>query len=411
MKFKIEKMTRREFIERSVIGLAGVGFGTSAAGDYRGWPDPHQEQRSGQVPIKRPLGNTGIRLPIVSLGVMNADNPDLVRRAFDLGIRHFDTAHGYQRGRNEEMIGRVLNELGAREKVIIATKAMTPRERAMKSAGQIKQDFIRAAEESLRRLKSDYVDLLYAHDISSAKDVSHPGLVEALALLKEQKKARWVGFSTHSSMASCLEEACRLKFYDVVLTSFNYALSDDEELLASLKKAKESGIGLIAMKTQCSQYWYRDSLPKSKQHYYEGTILHSALLKWVLRHDWITSAVPGCTTFAQLEADWQVAFDLAYSEEEEKFLRDRKVKLSLAYCVQCSQCIPTCPAAVHIPSLMRAHMYLTCYSNPGLTSQALKEMSPGKDFRVCLACDSCRAVCGRGLPLARRVEELKQALA
>jgi hypothetical protein len=79
--------------------------------------------------ITRPLGKTGITLPIVNMGVMNADNPELVRRAYELGIRHFDTAAGYWRGKNEEMIGRVLEELKARDKAVIATKVAIPQER------------------------------------------------------------------------------------------------------------------------------------------------------------------------------------------------------------------------------------------------------------------------------------------
>ena len=58
--------------------------------------------------IYRSLGKTGIRIPIVSMGVMNANNPQLVQAALDAGIVLFDTAHMYQGGRNEEMIGKVI---------------------------------------------------------------------------------------------------------------------------------------------------------------------------------------------------------------------------------------------------------------------------------------------------------------
>jgi len=410
MKLKKQTISRREFFSQSLSNLAAFTL-LGSSSNIRGRTAMEPQSLPGLTPIHRELGKTGLSLPVVSLGVMNADSPDLIRKAFELGIRHFDTAHSYQRGRNEEMVGRVLRELGAREKVIIATKAMVPSQRRGKSSPQIKEEFIKAAEESLRRLQSDYVDILYAHDVKSADEVSHSGLVEALTVLKEQKKARFVGFSTHANMAACIEEACRLKFYDVILTSFNYALAEDKKILASFENARKAGIGLIAMKTQCSQYWYRDSLPRSQQRYYEGQILHSALLKWVLRHDFITTAIPGCTTFDQLEADWKVAFDLAYTKEEETFLRDRQVRLTLAYCVQCSQCVATCPKAVDIPSLMRAHMYLTCYRNRGLAGETLEGITAGRGMEACRSCQSCRAVCRNGLPVTRRLEELRTSLA
>ena len=57
--------------------------------------------------LQRTLGKTGITLPVVSMGVMNADVPGVVRRAYEVGIRHFDTAAVYQNGRNEEMVARM----------------------------------------------------------------------------------------------------------------------------------------------------------------------------------------------------------------------------------------------------------------------------------------------------------------
>jgi aryl-alcohol dehydrogenase-like predicted oxidoreductase len=72
--------------------------------------------------ITRALGKTGLTVPIVSLGFMNADNPALIRRAYEVGVRHFDTAAAYQRGRNEEMVGSMIQEMGVRSSVIVSTK-------------------------------------------------------------------------------------------------------------------------------------------------------------------------------------------------------------------------------------------------------------------------------------------------
>src|SRR5437660_5450450 len=72
--------------------------------------------------IQRTLGKTGLTMPVVSMGVMNADIPGLLRRSYELGIRHFDTAAGYEGGRNEEMVGSVIKDLGVPPAVIIATR-------------------------------------------------------------------------------------------------------------------------------------------------------------------------------------------------------------------------------------------------------------------------------------------------
>lgn len=94
---------RREFIVKPLVfaGAAGVlGRTESLVAQPATTP-------SGPL-LTRTLGKTGISLPIVSMGVMNADIPGLLRRSYELGIRHFDTAASYQQGRNEEMVGQVI---------------------------------------------------------------------------------------------------------------------------------------------------------------------------------------------------------------------------------------------------------------------------------------------------------------
>jgi len=92
---------------------------------------------------------------------MNADIPGLLRRAYELGIRHYDTAAGYQQGRNEEMVGQVIKDLGVREKVTIATKeAVRDHDRQLNTADG-KARFIDNTEKSLKRLQMDHVDILF----------------------------------------------------------------------------------------------------------------------------------------------------------------------------------------------------------------------------------------------------------
>ena len=236
------------------------------------------------------------------MGVMNADIPALVRRSYELGIRHFDTAAGYARGRNEEMVGNVIKELGARDQVIIATKTR-PRFRPPATAEQAKASYLELLDASLKRLQTDYVDILYIHAVSDVADVANPALLEAMAAAKKLGKVRAVGFSTHENMAACLDEAVKVGAYDVIVTAYNYAFHQDAELLESMNKAAASGIGLMAMKTQCQQDWYREGLPADLQQYYRGEVVHSALLKWVLNHDCFATAIPGFVNFDQLETD------------------------------------------------------------------------------------------------------------
>jgi predicted aldo/keto reductase-like oxidoreductase len=409
---EVELKTQRRFNRREFLGRTLAGAGLWGLGRV---PDARRRlpggRRSG-VPaaslIRRTLGRTGLRVPVVSMGVMNSLLPELVLKAYDLGIRHFDTAASYQRGRNEEMVGRAIKQIGDRDSLVIATKIMTPQHREETPASKSKAVYLELLEASLKRLQLDSVDIVYVHDVGHIDEVSSPGLLEGMAEAKKRGQARTVGFSTHRNMQACLEGAVRLGGFDVILTAYNYSLASDTGLRAAMTRAADSGIGLVAMKTQCQQDWYRDMVPAELQAYYQGTIRHPALLKWVLHHDCLATAVPGFTSFDQLEADVACASDLALTPEEKKFLEDRHVRTALASnCRQCGSCRTTCPRGADIPGLMRLHMYAFSYGNPFQARETLEAPSVRAGLEACADCGSCRAACSGRVPIARRIDQLK----
>jgi len=115
-----KKLERRDFLKLGASGLAAgaLSAGCATVASSQGEKPVSTPAAQPSVPVpaaaptpaksaeppRRMLGRTGIQVPIVSMGVMNADNPNLVRAALDGGIFLLDTAHGYQDGRNEEML-------------------------------------------------------------------------------------------------------------------------------------------------------------------------------------------------------------------------------------------------------------------------------------------------------------------
>ncbi|MBN2400116.1 MAG: aldo/keto reductase [Candidatus Aminicenantes bacterium] len=400
--------SRRDFLIKAIGGTAAAGLLKKS-----GFSLNAQDKKNFQ-PIIRTLGRTGLKIPVVSMGVMNADNPALVKRSFEMGIRHFDTAWGYQKGRNEEMVGNVFKELNARDQVIIATKVPPGKPELMDQMGDklIEAEFLARFEQSLLRLQTDYVDILYIHNVSDAAMLKRPGLLNAIEKVRKTKKARFVGFSTHRNMSECIAAAIPAGHFDVILTAINYSMYDDSALLAVMARAAKAGIGLVAMKTQCKQAWYREAMPDGIKKFYEGTIWHGALLKWALRLESVTTAIPGYTSFEQLETDWPVSFNLDYTPDEVKFLADRNVRLALGnVCRQCGGCSGSCPHGVDVPALVRAHMYAADYGNFHELRRALDEIPVQQGLRACMDCGTCRAVCVRGVRIARRLEELKTIFA
>jgi predicted aldo/keto reductase-like oxidoreductase len=387
---------RREFIVKPILwaGTASVLAKTNLL-----LASPTLETAASPI-LQRTLGKTGLSLPVVSMGVMNADVPGLLRRAYELGIRHFDTAAGYQNGRNEEMVGRVIKEMGVRDKVVIATKQ--PSRNHSQSAAEAKVRFIEGVEASLRRLQMDHVDILYDHAVDSVEDAQAEGPLEALQSLKKDGKTRFIGLSTHKTV-DVLSEAIRLNLFDVGLVMLNYTMAHDAGILSTIERAAKSGIGIVAMKTQAGGTVKPDAkLPKELP-----AASQTALLKWALNHEFITTAIPGFSTYEHLEQDFSVARNLAYTHEEERFLADKAFAANAEFCQQCGECRDDCPKQVDIPVLMRSHMYAVQYRNIGMAREMLASAAPGRGLDACGACESCLVTCRNTVQIGRKIAQLK----
>jgi predicted aldo/keto reductase-like oxidoreductase len=406
-------LTRRKFLRTSLTGLAAAGLttlgpGLAAAQETAEDKEVEKEgtkedKKAERKMIYRKLGKTGIELPIVGMGAMNADNPEIVQASYEIGVRHFDTASLYAFGRNEQMLGKVINELGVRDKVVIGTKQrVVPR--SNQTSADVKAKFIKLTEGSLKRLNTDYVDIMYAHSVQGAEDLDNDGVYEAMDQLKKDGKIRATGLSTHTNMAEIIAEATKRDLCDVILTSINVSMADDTALLEAIDKAAAKGIGIVAMKTQAGgrQLANQESLSK-----YDNATINTAMLKWVMRHESVATAIPGYTGFEHMNQDVSVAFDLEYTEEEKRFLADNELQMGLGFCRQCRQCLAGCPHGVNVPELMRTHMYAAQYSNFRQARVTLDGIASGCGIKACEACDVCTAKCANAVDVAYRIEELK----
>lgn len=118
----------------------------------------------------------------------------------------------------------------------------------VESSPEFRKMIITSVEESLKRLGTDYIDVIHCpHAAASPNEIRNESINEAFLELKKQGKARFLGFSTHHGMTSLLETAIELNYFDVVMIAYNvinYGFLDDV-----VKRAKENNIGLIAMKS------------------------------------------------------------------------------------------------------------------------------------------------------------------
>lgn len=375
---------RRNFLKVSGAGVAGV----MVAGNIQGSvPSGKLELRGPQKLIYRTLGRTGLKLPIVSMGAMRADNPALLKAAVDAGIIHFDSAQSYQDGRNEEMLGNFFQKY-KRESFVISTKIGLRQELT-------KDDVFAKVDLSLKRLKMNYIDILYLHGLRTKESVLDPTMLDILTEVKKSGKVKFVGVSTHSNMAEVIRATVEAKVYDVVLTSYNFKLENLPDLKQAIADAAKAGLGVIAMKTMAGVYWDKEKTKK---------INVKAALKWALLDENIHTAIPGFTSFEQLEESMSVMEGLAMTEQEKADLQGDGTTAGL-FCQGCEQCIPQCPNNVPVPDIMRSYMYAYGYRDLGLARNVIDNL-PLAAQKNCTLCPECVVNCRMGFDIQAKAKDI-----
>lgn len=384
-------LNRRGFLKSSVIGAAGTLIGTSALGNT-------MVRKMDPVIIKRRLGRTDIELPIVSFGVMRSDNMALVKSAFEQGFVHFDTAHGYQDGKNEAMLGELFKAY-PRSSFVLATKVYpddVDRRTGEPGLGATKESIISRFEISLKRLQMKYVDILYLHGVSAKNLALAPQMMEAFDEIKKQGKARYVGMSTHQNEPDVIQAAIDSNFYDIVLTAINFKHAQADLIKQKIALAAEKGIGIIAMKTMAGGF-----MDKERQK----PINCSAALKWVLQDQHVHTSIPGIVTYEQMTQNFAVMNNLELTEEENADLEEAKLVAGL-YCDGCSRCIDQCKKQLPVNEYMRAYMYTYGYRHYENAYQVLDHIGGSED--PCGDCNGCTVQCSRGFRVAERIADVSR---
>ncbi len=210
------------------------------------------DQSSGDIP-RRPFGRTGVEVPAIALGGFHLglvktkrEAIRIVEEAFDAGITFMDNGWEYHDGLSEEIMGKGL--VGRRHNAFLMTKVCTH--------GRGRKVAMKQLHESLKRLKTDYLDLWQIHEVVYDNDpefhFAKDGVVAALDQAKKEGKVRFVGFTGHKDPAIHLKmlrydypfDACQmpLNVLDGTFRSF------EQQVLPELNRR---GIAALGMKSMC----------------------------------------------------------------------------------------------------------------------------------------------------------------
>lgn len=326
---------------------------------------------------KRQLGKTGLMvseigfggIPITRLAVDEAAY--LVKHGYDQGINFFDTANLY--GDSEEKIGLALE--GVRDQSILATKTVL---RDGKGAlGQL--------ETSLKRLKTDHIDLYQMHNISNqdAMDqvLAPGGAYEAMVKARRDGKIGHIGFSSHNPDIAA--RVCETGLFATVQLPFNFIEKDPEE--RCFGSARERQMGIIAMKPLGGGLLDRPDL----------------CFRFLQQYDDVVP-IPGMQ--AREEVDQNVRFyrdPQALTPQDLEDMEKIRAEIGTRFCHRCEYCQP-CPEGVLIWRVLLFNAQSRRFP-PQMSIRMSKE--PMETAENCVQCGQCEEKCPYELPVTEMIQE------
>ncbi|MGD9332557.1 MAG: aldo/keto reductase [Desulfobacterales bacterium] len=395
---------RRQFL-KNACG-AGIGMAAGAAGlsPVRANEWAANDADPSGMP-RRPFGKSGVKVPILSLGgSQNFLNQQLLlAQALRMGVSYWDTADNYSGGRSEDGIGKYFSKHPQdRQRVFLVTKTGASSPEGME----------KSLRGSLRRLRTDYVDLYLLHGLSRVDGEIDDATRQWVAKAKSEGRIRLFGFSTHRNMAACLSQAARLGWLDGIMMTYNYRLMAEREMRQAVDECVRAGIGLIAMKTQGRAFSFGDTDPL--QPYLDrGLTKYQARLKAVWENPQIAGICSHMDNMTLLKENVAAALDrTTLSHRDRRLMARHARRTASAYCAGCGDiCEAYLDAPVPVADVMRCLMYAHSYNDYQMAREAwdrlpsdLRERLLKTDFRA--AENRCPQQMAIGRLMRRAAEDL-----
>lgn len=359
-----------------------------------------------------PLGFGCMRFPRSGNGFDMDEIKREIKYAYDSGVNYFDTAYIYPG--SEEVLGTVVNELGIRSDIIIATKLP---HYMMKTVDEMEKHF----SEQLKRLKSDYVDNMLMHmlpDLNTWNQLIDRGVLDWLEEKKNAGQIRNVGFSYHGN-SSIFVELLNAYDWDFCQIQYNYMDENSQAGRIGLNAAYEKNIPVVIMEPLRGGK-LAGKLPEAavkifKQSHPDWSLAEWSF-RWLYNQAGVTTVLSGMNSMEMLSENIKVANDCSVgslSEADMKTYENAKAALedgTTIPCTGCSYCMP-CPAGVDIPGCFRAYndipingyfmgfkAYFMC--------TALKTKPAYAS--VCKECGLCESKCPQSIAIRSELKKVKK---
>ncbi|GHV83464.1 aldo/keto reductase [Spirochaetia bacterium] len=373
-----------------------------------------QDLRSGRE--LSALGFGCMRFPKVFGGAIDIKKTDaLIMDAIKNGVNYFDTAWMYPG--SEDALGTILANNGARKQVYIATKLPVL---FCKNGA----DFDRYFNESLKRLKTDYIDYYLMHmltDFASWEKLKSFGIENWITQKKKSGEIKQIGFSFHGSLGEFIKI---LNDYDWEFCQIQYNYSDEnyQAGVGGLKAAAAKKIPVIIMEPLLGGK-LANNLPNAASQVFNKANPARSVVGWALGWLWdqseVTVVLSGMSTQNQLTENLAIAQDFeagCLTENDRAVYLEVKNVFNASYkihCTGCNYCMP-CPKGVNIPGCFSAYnsSYLISHIEgfkQYLTSTAATSVE-NHCASMCVECGKCEEHCPQHLPIRNNIKAVRRRL-
>ena len=330
-----------------------------------------------------------------------------LRIAIDSGVNYYDTAYLYPG--NEEAFGRVLEKIGARDKINIATKMP---HYFMKSTEEAEKRF----NEQLTRLRTDHVDYYLMHmlpDVKTWAALCDRGIDRWLAEKREAGKIKRVGFSFHGS-SDMFIKLLHSHEWEFAQIQYNYLDENTQAGARGLKEAASMGIPVIIMEPLRGGRLVNSIPEKAKEIIRTSTNCQSPAefgLRWLWNQPEVTTVLSGMNSMDMVTENIRIASGTKEGSLTDDDMRtyekviaeiDRKEKV---HCTGCAYCMP-CPAGVDIPGCFRTYntSYIEGYTNGIREYFMCTAMKNEKALASqCKKCGKCEKQCPQGIEIRKEL--------
>ncbi len=418
-------MNRRNFIKKASIGAVGTGMATGIS-----YANNHPDTETEATTIKeyRRFGRTGFQVSDFSSGFPT--NESVLKALLKNGINLIDTGEVYMNGNSERIIGNVIHEFD-RNKLFINTKLYT------ETSFPSKEAVIERTNQSLKRLKTDYVDCMMIHSAENSAILKDEAFHAGMEQLKKEGKVRFVGVSCHGNnwayntdenLETILMAAIEDGRFDVILLAYNFVNADiAEKILDACEKkdiatiimksnpvyildSLETTMGRMAEKgkepdkyTQAFYDKYKQ-MNEGAQHFFaeygitDEKELKDAASRYVLSNPKAQTTLWNFENFDDMENILKLSGQ-KLSEKDNLVLGGYHKHLGHTACrIGCNDCEAACPHHLPVNKILRYNYYFSVKKQEKRAMTKFARLNTQKPSDLCSDCEGyCEKACKYGV--------------